>query len=87
MQLMECLDFSTTYAFQMLCSPILGWMEDNQDIVQRLKFPSAELQPSDFETLWDVVTKTLPEDKRSLETCYLRIPEETYKHAGIQIPN
>lgn len=86
MQLIECLDFSTAYAFQTLCSPILWWMKDKQDVVQRLKDPCAELQLSELEILWDVVTKTLPEDKRSLETCYLRIPEETYKHAGIQIP-
>jgi hypothetical protein len=86
MQLIECLDFSTPNAFETLCSPILWWMKENRDIVRRLRSPFPELQSSDLETLWDVATKTLPEDKISLEAGYLRIPEETYKHAGIQIP-
>ena len=86
MQLVECLDFSNADAFETLCDPILRWMFDEQHILQRLKSSPSELQLSELETLWDIVTNTLPEDKISLQACYLRIPQETYEYAGIKIP-
>jgi hypothetical protein len=61
-------------------------MIDEQHILQRLKSSPSELQQSELEILWDIVTKILPETRISLEACYLQIPEETYEYAGIHIP-
>ncbi len=86
MRLIECLDFGNAEPFKILCGPILQWMIDEQHILQRLKSPSSELQHSELEILWDIVTKILPENRISLESCYLKIPKETYEYAGIHIP-
>ena len=85
-RLIEYLDFSNAYPFQLLCGPILQWMIDEQHILQRLKSSPSELQQSEFEILWDIVTKILPETRVSLEACYPQIPKETYEYAGIRIP-
>ena len=60
-------------------------MFDEQLILQRLKFHSSELQPSELETLWDIATEILPEHRKLLRVCYLEAVKETYVHAGIQI--
>lgn len=60
-------------------------MFDEQPLVQRLKFHSSELQPSEMEILWSIVTKILPEHRKFLRVCYLEIIKETYERAGIQI--
>ena len=84
MELVECLDFNYEDAFKLLCDPILRWMFDEKHILQQLKCPSAELEISQLQILWDIVTNTLPVDKRSLQ-CYLKIPEKTYKLTGIKM--
>jgi hypothetical protein len=86
MQLIECLDFGNAEPFKILCGPILQWMIDDQYILQRLKSPSSELQHSELEKLWDIVTKILPENMVSLESCYIKILKETYEYAGIPMP-
>ena len=81
--LVQCLDFSNSDPFQGLCSPMLF---DDQPILQRLTSPCSELQPSELETLWNVVTEVLPENREMLEACYLQVVKETYEYAGIQLP-
>ena len=61
-------------------------MFEEQLILQRLNIHSFNLQPSELETLWDVVTKILPDDRTLLKMCYIEVVKETYEHAGIQIP-
>jgi hypothetical protein len=85
MRLIECLDFGNAEAFKILCDPILQRVIDDQHILQRLKSPSSQLQHSELEILRDIVTKTVPENRVSLESCYLKIPKETYEYAGIHI--
>jgi hypothetical protein len=86
MRLIECLDFSNADAFNRLCGPILQWMMDEQYILQQLTSPFSELQQSELEILWDIITKILLENRVSLESCYLKIPKETYEYGGIPIP-
>jgi hypothetical protein len=84
--LLKCLGFSNIEPFEGLCSPILRWIFDEQLVLPRLHVPSSDLQPSELETLWDIVTKNLPEHRKLLKTCYLQIVKETYQVAGIPIP-
>ena len=85
MRLIEYLNFGNAEPFKILCGPILQWMIDEQHILQRLKSPSSELQHSELEILWDIVTKILPENRVSLESCYLKILKEIYEYAGIHV--
>lgn len=84
--LLKCLDFSDIEPLEGLCSPILRWIFDEQLILQQLHVPSSDLQPSELETLWDIMTKNLPEHRKLLEACYLQTVKETYQVAGIPIP-
>ena len=54
-ELVECLDFCNAEAVKTLCDPILRWMFDERDSLQRLKPSSSELSPLDLEILWDIV--------------------------------
>jgi hypothetical protein len=81
--LIQSLDFSNSDAFQNLCHPILF---DDQPVLQRLTSPYSELQPSELETLWNVMTEVLPENRGLLKACYLQLVKETYGYAGIQLP-
>ena|SRR2546423_13576387 len=79
------LDFPTTHPFRNgLFGPIISWVLEERDLLQRMK--TENLDKSDLEKAWKLLTVDLREYRRGIRAGYLTYVRETYQKAGLLPP-